>query len=346
MTQTRAIYVSNPGARVHRADGLVAVSIDHTVIDRWPPEQVERVLIFGNAQVTTQVMGLLLRHGIDLSFFTSSGRYRGRLVSPESGNVFLRLAQHTRFRDGGFRLSLAKDLVRVKVRDARSLVRRFARNHPETAPLINEAAESLDLTLTRLCATQGIDELRGVEGAAAATYFRAFDTMVRAPFSFERRSKHPAHNEVNALLNLGYTLLSNEVASRLEALGFDPRIGYYHGIRYGRNSLALDLVEAHRVSVVDRLTLSILNRRMLSLQDFEDDGSGAGPRLARPALRRYLSLYEEALGDVAPNGGSARTRIQKQVEQLRSRVMQPDVATDADVPSDDQGDGTDPSPNE
>ena len=49
--------------------------------------------------------------------------------------------------------------------------------------------------------------------------------MILSPFVFERRSKHPAHNATNALLNLGYVLLGNEIASRLEAAAFDPRIG-------------------------------------------------------------------------------------------------------------------------
>ncbi|MEX1368625.1 MAG: CRISPR-associated endonuclease Cas1 [Nannocystaceae bacterium] len=319
--QRRAIYVSHPGARIHRADGLLAVSIDHTVVDRWPPEEVERVLVFGNAQVTTQAIALLLRHGTALSFFSGTGKLRGRLVSPESGNVFLRLAQHARFSDAAFRLELAKDLVRGKIRDGRSLVRRFARNHPQDAEAMGVAAATLAAAAPRVDAVEGLDELRGVEGAAAAAYFKAFGAMVRPPFVFETRSKHPARDEVNALLNLGYTLLAGEVASRLEAAGFDPRIGFYHGVRYGRASLALDLMEIHRVAVIDRLTLSVINRRMFSPDDFEVASEGAGVRMIRPALRRYLSQYEEALGDVAPDGASARTRIQHQVDELRASVM-------------------------
>lgn len=182
------------------------------------------------------------------------------------------------------------------------------------------AAEDLSRALERAAEVEEMDVLRGVEGAAAAAYFRAFHVMVRPPFVFERRSQHPAHNGVNALLNLGYTLLAGEIASRLEASGFDPRIGFYHGVRYGRLSLALDLLEAHRVAVIDRLTLSVLNRRMLGLDDFEERGS-AGVRVTRAALRRYLALYEEALGDVVPGEESARGRIQRQVAELRRRVM-------------------------
>jgi CRISPR-associated protein Cas1 len=140
--------------------------------------------------------------------------------------------------------------------------------------------------------------------------------MVRPPFVFERRSQHPAHNAVNALLNLGYTLLANELASRLESAGFDPRIGYYHGVRYGRSSLALDLIEAHRVAVVDRLTLSVLNRRMFGLSDFEERGV-AGVRMTRPALRRYLALYEEAVGELVLREESPRGRMQRTMYECR-----------------------------
>lgn len=319
--ERKAIYVSHPGARIHRADGMIAVSIDKVVVDRWRPEEVERVLVVGNAQVTTQVIALLLRHGVCLSFLSPSGAYRGQLVSPESGNVFLRLAQHARFGDAGFRLAVARGLVEAKLRDARTQVRRFARNHREHAEAMEQAAEALTQGLWRAERAEAIDVLRGVEGGAAAAYFRAFDAMVRPPFRFERRSQHPAHNEVNALLNLGYTLLVGEIASRLEAAGFDPRIGYYHGVRYGRLSLALDLVEAHRVSVIDRLTLSVLNRRMLAVDDFEVKGGYSGVRMTRAALRRYLAVYEEAMGEVAPGEATPRARIQRQVEALRRWVM-------------------------
>lgn len=316
--ERQAIYVTHPGARVHRADGSVAVSVDRAVAGRWPPEEVDRVLLFGNAQITTQVLALLFKHGIHVGFFSSSGRYRGQLVSPECGNVFLRLAQHARYAEPLFRLAFARELVATKIRAGRSLVRRYSRNHPDSRDRMDETADHLSRALVEVDAAESAQALLGIEGAAAAHYFRAFDRMVRPPFSFQRRSKHPAHNAVNALLNLGYTMLTNEVASRLEAVGFDPRIGYYHGVRYGRSSLALDLVEAHRVDVIDRLTLGIMNRRILAPEDFEEKGDELGTRLALPALRRYLALYEGAMREGEP---APRTRIQEQVNALRRAVM-------------------------
>lgn len=321
-TERKGIYVTQPGARIHRSDGLLAVSLDRAVVDRWPAEEVGHVLVFGNAQITTQALALLFRHGVRVSFFTPSGTYRGQAVSPESGSVFLRLAQHARFTDPSFRLAFARDLVAEKVRAARSLVQRFARNHAETAEIMAIAAERLERALGDLPRAESLDGLRGIEGIAAAHYFEAFHHMVRPPFRFERRSKHPARNPVNALLNLGYTLLAGEIAGHLEAAGFDPRVGYFHGVRYGRSSLALDLMEAHRVDAVDRLTLALLNRRTFAPEDFEDKGGSLGVRFTQPALRRYLAHYETAMGDPATTGDAPRARIRLQVAALRRAVME------------------------
>ena len=212
------------------------------------------------------------------------GRYRGRCVAPESKNIFVRLAQHARLRDVPFRLAFSKELVEAKVRQARDRVLRYRRNRQEAEEAMDKAAAELRRIAPKIQGAMTLDELRGVEGAAAAAYFRAFDTMVRRPFVFNKRSQHPARNEVNALLNLGYTLLTLEIASTLEAQGFDPRIGFFHGIRYGRTSLALDLIEAHRIDIIDRLTLALLNRRVFAPTHFHD----AGPEEGHPPQRRPL----------------------------------------------------------
>ena len=73
--------------------------------------------------------------------------------------------------------------------------------------------------------------------------------------------------------------------------------------------------------MIDRLTLSVLNRRMFSPDEFEERGAERGVRLAPAALRRYLSLYEASLGDAPPDGDTPRVRIQQQVDRLRRAVM-------------------------
>lgn len=318
--ERKTIYVTRQGAKLQRVDGQLGVYIDRTLLDRFAANEIEQVLLFGNVQVSTQAISLLFKHGVHVSFFSTAARYRGQLVAPESGNVFVRLAQHARYADMRFRVDLSRAFIRSKIGGSRAFVRRFARNHPMVAEVLDGCARDLGHAQDTLEEVGDLDRLRGIEGAAAARYFQAFDVMVQPPFRFERRSKHPAHNAVNALLNLGYTLLTGEVASSLELAGFDPRVGFFHGVRCGRSSLALDVIEPFRAEVIDRFTLSILNRRMLTMDDF-DDKHELGIRLEPEALRRYLALYEHAMGEALLEGESPRARIRASVGALRKAVM-------------------------
>ena len=252
---------------------------------------------------------------------SSTGELRGNLVGRTTGSVFVRLAQHARYHDVPFRLAFARDLICAKLADAREVLQRYQRNHGSaTAGALDPIAEQLRLSVLAAHNAPTDAVLRGVEGAGAAAYFGTFNTLIRGPFAFEHRSRRPAHNAVNALLNLGYTLVGNELSSRLEAAGFDPRVGFYHGVRYGRSSLALDLLEAHRIRVVDRFTLSLLNRRMLTPEDFKTSDEH-GVRLTRLALRRYLAAYEAMMSRSSTQDGSPRTRIETQITALRAQVM-------------------------
>ena len=97
-------------------------------------------------------------------------------------------------------------------------------------------------------------------------------------------------------------------------------MGFYHGVRYGRSSLALDLLEVHRIRVVDRFTLSLLNRRMMTPEDFTTSEEN-GVRLTREALRRYLAAYEAMMSRASTQDGSPRTRMEAQITALRAQVM-------------------------
>ena len=123
-----------------------------------------------------------------------------------------------------------------------------------------------------------IDELRGNEGEAAASYFSAFPQLVTInedAFIFSGRNRRPPTDPVNALLSFTYTLLVHDCRSALEGVGLDPCVGYLHSDRPGRPSLALDLMEEFRAVLADRLVLSLINRKQIQAKDFNDSAGGA-----------------------------------------------------------------------
>jgi len=199
---------------------------------------------------------------------------------------------------------------------------RYERNHPER--LDGSAREQLTELIAKVATASTPDELMGIEGSAAKIYYQQFARMLTS-IAFPGRKKRPSTDPANALLSLGYVMVGNEIAAQLEAQGFDPGIGFLHGLRYGRKSLALDVVEVFRQPVIDRLTLRLLNRRRLTAEDFE--GGEGGLRLLPSPLKGYFLAYEEQLRSASEGQGSPtwREQIQRQVASLKEMVMSGEV---------------------
>ncbi len=115
------------------------------------------------------------------------------------------------------------------------------------------------------------------------------DTSPRNHWGVQAGTCHP----VNTLLSFGYTLASNEIASLLDGIGFDPYIGFFHKSKYGRPSLAADLLEEFRSPIVDRLTLKLINNRVLTENDFYFHKPSGSMYLKRTALKCYFTEYKK-----------------------------------------------------
>jgi len=147
--------------------------------------------------------------------------------------------------------------------------------------------------------TDEASSLLGIEGMAARTYFSAFNGMLKNnageswSFDFNGRNRRPPLDPVNALLSYAYALLVKDITVTLLAVGFDPYLGFYHTLRYGRPSLALDLMEEFRPIVADSVVLWIINNRVLADEDFIKRGRMVA--LKAEARKKFISAYERRL---------------------------------------------------
>jgi CRISPR-associated protein Cas1 len=231
-----------------------------------------------------------LEHGVELAILTRTGsRIVGQITSPATKNIELRVEQFKKYGDESFRTALAKIIVRGKISNCINLLRTFSYNHPDIN--LSPEVEGMQSALAGISDAANINTLMGVEGNAAHIYFGGFSKMILGEFTFAGRKKHPAPDPVNALLSFGYTLFFNEILSLLDGLGFDPYLGYFHNVEYGRASLASDLVEEFRASA-DRFALYLINDRIFKPADFFTNPKGGGVYLTREAQKPYFVQYE------------------------------------------------------
>jgi CRISPR-associated protein Cas1 len=285
------LYLTEQGSILRKKGERLIVEKDKEVLLDVECHKIESVLIFGNVQFTTQAVHELFQHGIELAILTRTGKLIGQITSPTTKNIELRVEQFKKYGDNHFKLRFAVNLVKGKIRNSIQLLRSFSYNHPEI-DLIEEL-EVLERAEVSAPLQTTIEGLYGVEGLASRHYFNGFGKMILGDFSFDGRKKYPAPDPVNALLSLGYTLVFNEISSLLDGMGFDPYLGYFHKIEYGRASLASDLVEEFRAPVADRITLRLINNRILTANDFYNNPKGSGVYLTREAIKKYFAEYED-----------------------------------------------------
>lgn len=329
MTQ---IYVKEQGATVRRNGERLVISREGRVIDEYPLQSVDQVVLMGNVQLTTPAAVTLLEKGIDVVFLSSYGKFRGRLMGDGSKNAELRAAQLRRFGDDGVRLRVARAIVDGKIHNQRVILLRQAqrdnaRPRGENRLVLNErlfnrALEGM-MTMRKAALEAGsLDGLRGYEGKAAAYYFEAIRSLLDPAWKFERRAYHPPPDPFNALLSFAYSLLLKDVGAAVNLVGFDPYLGCFHEIEYGRPSLPLDLMEEWRPLVADALALELVNRGTLSPRSFTWTGAvrrpvELGEAGVRPVLEGYGRRLETRLYHPLAGPGGETTTRQAMVLQAR-----------------------------
>lgn len=277
------IFVTSEDAWVRKDGANIVVEVDGAERGRAPIHMIGGIICFHRTGMSPALMQACAEAGVAVSFLTPHGRFQARLEGPRTGNVLLRRAQYRAADDPALAVPFARGVVAAKAANQRTVVRRALRDHGPSMSADGRAALAgaeprLTFAARRAALAEDLDTLRGIEGEAANAYFAAFNGLLRvddAGFRFAGRSRRPALDRVNALLNFLYAMLGHDCRSALEAAGLDPQVGLFHADRPGRASLALDLIEEFRPVLADRLALSLINRRQLAASDFVVEEGGA-----------------------------------------------------------------------
>jgi CRISP-associated protein Cas1 len=291
------LYVTTQGTYLARDGEAVVVRVKKETRLRVPIHNLGGIVCFGNVGCSPFLMGFCGQQGVSLSFLTQNGRFLARVLGPQTGNVLLRRAQHRMTSDRGGAADFARMIITAKVANARSVLQRGRRDHPERvlSAQVQAAIARLADILRRLEQAAPLGEVRGLEGEAAKYYLPALDDLIlqqKDAFYFRERTRRPPRDSFNALLSFLYSLLTNDVAAACQSVGLDPQMGFLHGDRSGRASLALDLMEELRPMIADRLALSLVNRQQVDGKGFVRQEAG-GVEMDEATRKAVLVAYQK-----------------------------------------------------
>jgi CRISPR-associated protein Cas1 len=290
------LYVQANHAKVTKKGETLQVSVDEQIVATARLGEVSQLVTIGNVYVTTPCLHELMRRDIPVSWHSFGGWFLGHTIGTGHKNVELRTAQYRASFDERLCLRVAKGLVAAKILNARTTLRRNWRPDEKPEMLFDEMKRDAD----RASRASSLEELLGIEGAAAARYFGNFKSAIKRNtderafvFDFTARNRRPPNDAVNALLSYAYSLLARTWSVVLSAVGLDPYRGFYHQPRYGRPALALDLMEPFRPLIADSAVLTAINNGEVRPTDFL---SAAGSvNLTSDGRKRFIATFERRL---------------------------------------------------
>lgn len=273
------LFVNQDEAYLALDGGNVVVVREEKELARFPLHNFEQITTFGYTGASPALMRKCAEENIALTFMSPEGRFQARVIGKMNGNVLLRREQYRRADDETASLALAKNFILGKIYNARWMIERTRRDYAMRIDeeKIHSVSDFLQTSCHEATCASNLEELRGVEGKAAVSYFSVFDDMIlkqKGEFFFTERNRRPPLDNMNCLLSFLYALLMNDVGAALEGVGLDSYVGFLHRDRPGRQSLALDLMEELR-PMADRTALSMVNTKKISGKDFrlEEDGA-------------------------------------------------------------------------
>lgn len=310
------MYVTEPGARIEKEYQRILVTKHDELLKVAPLARLSEVVLVGYVGATTPALLKLLDAGVGLTFVTRSGRLRGRLVPPTPKNIPARQAQYRVAQDPGFCLQVARAIVTGKLRNSRTMARRQARWRQG---IDERPIAEITRCLKKLPAASDMDQIRGLEGQGARAYFQVWRQVFEGALRFERRSRRPPKDPINAMLGLGYSLLTQNLMTACEVVGLDPYDGFFHADKHGRPALALDLVEEFRAVVVDSLVQTMVNKQIVAQEDFVSNRGGV--YLKRAGLGRFFEQYSQRLQTRVVHPHYQRRLSYQQCFEVQARLL-------------------------
>ena len=273
------LFVNQDEAYLALDGGNVVVIREDKELARFPLHNFEQITTFGYTGASPALMRKCAEENISLTFMSPEGRFQARVIGKMNGNVLLRREQYRRADNETDSLALAKNFILGKIYNARWVMERTRRDY--AMRIDEEKFQSVSDFLRTSCheatCASALEELRGIEGKAAVSYFSVFDDMIlkqKEEFFFTERNRRPPLDNMNCLLSFLYALLMNDVGAALEGVGLVSYVGFLHRDRPGRQSLALDLMEELR-PMADRTAFSMVNTKKISGKDFHMEEGGA-----------------------------------------------------------------------
>lgn len=241
---------------------------------------IHRIIITPNAKgyISTYFLDFMKEHSIPIYWIDGKGRIEASFIPfhlVKSSFVI----QQCESRMNGKNIKIAKYIIELKFQ-----------------------SQKMDNWIPKLKKTKDLKNILNIEGGASFMYYAEWKKSFGKEWEFNGRhgrnfKNYLAIDPINSILNVGYSLLAQEMSEILLKRGWELCIGFLHIDTKNTywNMAAMDFIEPFRVWI-DNVVTEIINEKVIKPNDFTftDDKSHMiiKDKAFDIVLDRFLNILE------------------------------------------------------
>ena len=266
------LVINTRGAFLKKSNNCFLIKNDEKVFE-VSAEKIDSILITTSATITTDAIEFAVEKNIDIIFLNHHGDPYGRVWHSKLGSTTLIRRKQLEAEKSAIGFNLAKEWIIIKTGNQIDFLKDLKKNRPDFKELLDEAIDKMENLSRSLSEMDGPLQFKrgsimGIEGIASQTYFDAISDIMPDNWKFKGRSRDPAHDAFNCLLNYGYGVLYSQVERSCIIAGLDPYMGFLHTDNYNKKSFVFDLIEIFRI-YVDRTVIGLFSKKQVSEKLFD-----------------------------------------------------------------------------
>ena len=245
------LVINSAGTYITQKDGLFRLKNKERRFD-VSPQKIESIVISNQAMITTQAIVAALENNIDIIFLDGYGNPIGRVWFARMGSTALIRRKQLEVAEKEIGLELVTDMIRQKIKNQADFLKKLMYSRPGKENLFENPIKIIDSALSGLSIhDRTIEDARnsimGFEGTAGRAYFQCLSKLMPEKYIFKGRSRRPARDPFNAVLNYCYGILYSRIEKACILAGLDPSVGFLHTDTYNKKSMVFDLIEPFRI---------------------------------------------------------------------------------------------------
>ncbi len=325
------LYITKSTLQLNKSGGKIIIKDSETTdIRKIPINTIEWVVIFGKAQLTTDVIRTFLKGKIPVFFLSKYGNYFWKLDSLELKNVELLYKHIEASTDVYISFLYARIIIYAKVHNSIIMLRRWARFdffQQKELRRFWEIIEKLKNLKLQIAKSKTKHQIRWFEWLAARYYFEAFSMFLPEGFEFKGRTRRPPLDEINAMMSLWYTFLAQTIQMVLNIQGIEAQLWFFHKPKDLRTLLVLDMMEMYRAWIIDDLIIRILWKWSITKQHFfiNENDEKKPVLFTEEWLKIFINEYYKTMFSKADEENfwnyKKLTYIEKNVESFKQAII-------------------------